>query len=169
MEKGDGAVSAVFSPTPDFRVRLDRDLCRAGPAVALIGVNPSIAGAEANDQTIRKDMGFGARLGWGRIIKINKFSHVATDVRELAKCADPVGPDNNRYIADVLAECDLAVACWGPLAKLPKRLRYRWTEVLAMARRAGKDLHCFGTAKDGQPLHTCMIPYASPLTVWRAA
>ena len=50
---------------------------------------------------------------------------------------------------------------------LPKRLRERWLDVLQIARRIGKPLHCFGTAKDGQPRHTLMLAYDTPLEIWR--
>lgn len=162
-------MSAVLSPCGLYRLRLDRVVADTGPSVALIGVNPSTADAVANDATIRKDIGFAKRHGWGRIIKANKFAYRATDVRELAKQSDPIGPYNDRYLAEILAECDLAIACWGPLAKLPKRLRERWLDVLQIARRVGKPLHCFGTANDGQPRHTLMLAYETPLELWRDA
>lgn len=53
-------MSAIISECGLYRVRLERDLGRAGPAVAILGVNPSTADATANDATIRKDIGFGA-------------------------------------------------------------------------------------------------------------
>jgi hypothetical protein len=161
-------VSAIFSDCGMFRLRLDREIdpLLGGIVAALCGVNPSIAGAEANDQTIRKDIGFGRIHGWRRIIKINKFSHVATDVTELRKVADPVGHDNNRYIEEAIREADVFVPCWGPLAKLPLHLRGRWREVVAIAERVGKPMLCFGTAQDGQPRHTLMLAYSTPLVPW---
>lgn len=162
-------MSAVFAgPNDCFRLRLDREVdpLLGGMVAALCGVNPSIAGAEANDQTIRKDMGFARIHGWGRIIKINKFAHVATDVRELAGVDDPVGPENDAYIEQAIREADVFVPCWGPLAKLPQHLRHRWLEVVAIAERIGKPMMCFGTTQDGQPRHTLMPAYSTPLIPW---
>lgn len=161
-------MSAVFSDCGLYRLELRRDVdpLLSGSTAALCGVNPSMAGAEANDQTIRKDIGFARLHGWSCIIKINKFAHVATDVRELASCADPVGPDNDRYIEAAFREADIIVPCWGPLTKLPKRLRNRWREIAAIADRLGKPMMCFGTANDGQPRHTLMLAYATPLIPW---
>lgn len=161
-------MSAILSPCEFHRYRLDR-LLGDGPSVALIGVNPATADARINDQTIRKDMGFARLHGWGRIIKANKFSYRAKDVRELARCAEPNGPEADAYLRAILAEADQVVACWGPLSKLPRPLRQRWLAVLAMAREAGKPLWCFGTAQDGQPRHTLMLAYETPLTIWRDA
>lgn len=159
-------MSAVISACGSYRMRLDRDLGRSGPAVAILGVNPSTADATRNDATIRKDIGFGDRLGWGRIIKGNKFAFRATDVRALRVCADPIGPENDRYLCEIMAEADIVVAAWGPLAKLPPRLRWRWRDIVSIANSIGKPLHCFGTARDGQPRHTLMLGYDTPLTEW---
>lgn len=163
-------MSAVFSACGNYRLRLDREIDPLfdGIVAALCGVNPSKAGAEVNDQTIRKDIGFGRIHGWRRLIKINKFAHVATDVRGLATVADPIGPDNDRYIEEAIREADVFVPCWGPLSKLPKRLRNRWRDVLAIAERVGKPILCFGTAGDGQPRHTLTLSYATPLIPWSA-
>lgn len=162
-------MSAIFSDCRLYRLELRRqvDPLLGGPTAALIGVNPSIAGAEANDQTIRKDIGFARLHGWGQIIKVNKFARIATDVRQLAAVGDPVGPENDRYIEAAMREADVVIPCWGPLAKLPKRLRGRWTEIVAMADWVGKPLMCFGTANDGQPRHTLMLAYATPLVPWK--
>jgi len=164
-------MSAIFTgPHDEYRVRLERDVepLLGGPIAALLGVNPSTADAIENDATIRKDIGFGRRLGWRRIIKGNKFGWRATDVRELARVADPIGRETDRHLEQIMRDADLVVACWGPLAKLPARLRNRWRDVAAIAEAVGKPLYCFGTAGDGQPLHTLMLPYSTPLQLWSA-
>lgn len=160
-------MSAVISPCGLFRLRLDRDLRRTGPVVAILGVNPSTADAFTNDATIRKDIGFGARLGWGRIIKGNKFAYRATDVRELRSCSDPVGPGNDDHLLAMMREADMVIAAWGPLTKLPRALRDRWRDVVRISEVAGKPLQCFGTAGDGHPRHTLMLSYETPLIPWR--
>lgn len=160
-------MSAVFSPCGLFRYRLDREIADTGIVAALPGVNPSTAGAIDNDATIRKDIGFGQRLGWRRIIKANKFAYRATDVTELRRAVDPIGPENDRYLAEIFEEADIIVPCWGPLAKLPKHLRRRWLEVVRIMERSGKPIMCLGTANDGQPRHTLMLAYETPLVDWK--
>lgn len=149
-----------------YRWRLDREIADEGIVVALPGVNPSTAGAINNDATIRKDIGFGQRLGWRRIIKVNKFAYRAKDVTELRKAIEPIGAQNDRYIAEAFDEADMIVPCWGPLSKLPKHLRRRWLEVVRLMERSGKPIMCLGTANCGQPRHTLMTPYETPLTAW---
>lgn len=165
-------MSAVFSEGGEseaiYRWRLDRDVQPEGIVVALVGVNPSTAGAEVNDATIRKDIGFGLRLGWKKIIKVNKLAYRATDVREVAKVDDPIGVACDQYLVEAFAQCDLIIPCWGPLAKLPKKLRTRWRAVYRLMCEAERPIKCFGVAKDGQPRHTLMLPYSTPLVDWEA-
>lgn len=163
-------MSAIFSEGGEgkalYRWLLYRDVQPEGVVAALCGVNPSRAGEEANDQTIRKDLGFAAIHGWRRIIKCNKFAFIAQDVTELATAFDPIGPENDDYLRRAFDEADVLVPCWGPLSKLPKRLRRRYIEVCRMMERTGKPILCLGTAKDGQPRHTLMLAYATPLEPW---
>lgn len=149
-----------------FRWRLDRDVSQEGIVAALCGVNPSTAGVEANDQTIRKDLGFAERLGWRKIIKVNKCAYRAKDVRDLAHAIDAIGPENDQWLAEAFDEADVLVPCWGPLAKLPKYLRRRWLEVHRLMERSGKPIMCLGTCADGQPRHTLMLAYETPLVAW---
>lgn len=166
-------MSAIFSDGGEaealYRLRLDRDVDGVpdtGLIAALCGVNPSKAGAVANDQTIRKDLGFARVHGWRRIIKVNKFAFRATDVRMLSEAFDPIGDDCDAYLRQAFEEADVIVPCWGPLSKLPKRLRRRYIEVSRLMERSGKPIMCFGTAKDGQPLHTLTLGYDTPLVEW---
>lgn len=158
--------TAVLSPCETWRYRLDRWIGGKGPVAAILGVNPSTATAEIDDQTIRKDMGFGQRLGWSRIIKGNKFAFRAMDIRALRDAGDPIGPNNDEYLRQIMTEADLVVAAWGPLAKLPKHLRTRWRRVVTISQETGKPLWCWGTAQDGQPLHPLMLAYATELVPW---
>lgn len=160
--------SAIISPCGRYRLRLDRVTGDVGPVVAIIGVNPSTADATKNDHTIRKDIGFATRLGWSRIIKANLCGYRATDVRELAACDDPVGPDTDLHLLQIMTEADIIVAAWGASAKLPAWLRHRYLDVVDMAEAVGKPLFCFGTAKDGQPRHTLTLAYSTPLVLWCA-
>ena len=79
---------------------------------------------------------------------------------------DPVGTENDDHLERIMRDADIVVAAWGPLAKLPPHLRSRWREVVTIADRTGKRLHCFGTARDGQPRHTLMLAYDTPLLPW---
>lgn len=161
-------MSAVLSPCKKFRYRLQRDIGLFGPVAAMIMVNPSTADAYADDATIRRVIGFGKRLGWSRVIVGNVFAYRATDIRELARAADPIGPDNAAHLAEILDQADVAIVGWGTLSKLPPALREGWHTVSEIAASQGVSLRCFGVAKDGHPRHPLMIKYQSDLVEWQS-
>jgi hypothetical protein len=158
--------SAVISDCGLYRMRLDRGLSMIGPRVAVLMVNPSDGDAERDDSTIAKLYGFAQRHRWGHLILGNKYAYRSKHVTDLQFVDDPVGPENDRYLEQIMREADLHVVAWGPLTKLPQRLRNRWKEVVAIANRVGVQLQCLGVAKDGHPRHPLMQAYDTPLTPW---
>lgn len=139
-----------------------------GPVAAVIMVNPSTADAEEDDATIRRVIGFGKRLGWSKVIVGNVFAYRATDIRQLAYAADPIGTDNPAHLKEILAQAELAIVAWGTLSKLPPALRERWSIVSDIAASIKVPLKCFGVAKDGHPRHPLMLKYQTDLVDWRA-
>ncbi len=100
----------------------------------------------------------------------NLFAFRATDVRLLASAVDPVGPDNDGHLLDMIREADRLVVAWGPAGKLPKRLRTRFRRVLEMAHLVSRRPMSIGaTAKDGHPCHPLMLPYERQLQPWKPA
>ena len=158
--------SAIISPCGLYRYRLERDGPGEG-ATAVVMVNPSTADAEEDDATIRKLKGFGARYGWGRLIVGNLFAFRSTDVRALASARDPVGGDNGYRLAEIFLSAERAIFAWGPMAKLPKRLRGHWMEVDRICRAMHLTPMSIGApAKDGHPCHPLMLPYERELQPW---
>lgn len=157
---------AIFSDCGCYRYRLERDLEQPGPVGAFIWVNPSQAGAAIDDPSSRKGIGFATRLGWSRYLLGNKFAWKATDIDDLRLAADPVRPDNDRHLEQIMRDADVHVVGWGTLGKLPPRLRTRWKEIVRIADRVGCKLHCIGTCDDGHPRHPLMVSYDTPMTEW---
>lgn len=160
-------MSAIFSECGLFRYRLERAGLPTGIVYAYIGVNGSTAGPVRNDNTVTKWYGFTLRNKGARMIVGNLFAYCATDVRELATAVDPVGPDNDMHLAQIIADADVLVPSWGPRAKVPKRLRYRHEGVEAMLVASGKPMKCFGLSQSGDPLHPLMLPYDTELVEWK--
>lgn len=92
-------MSAVISPCSLYRYRLERDGLGGNRVACVIMVNPSTADGTEDDATIRKLKGFAERNDIGRLIVVNKLAFRATDVRDVAKAVDPIGPDNDSHIA----------------------------------------------------------------------
>lgn len=155
--------SAVISPCGLFRYRLDREVAETGIVIAYYGVNPSTASGEAEDQTTMKWRGFSIRNGARWYIAANPFAFRSTDVRGLASADDPVGPNNEQHLLEIIKEADVHVPCWGDRAKVSKYLRYHFDKLLKLLRESGKPLKCFGLTKGGDPLHPLMLGYDTPL------
>jgi hypothetical protein len=159
-------MSAIISPCGLYRYRLERSISTNARVAAFIMVNPSTADAEQDDATIRKVIGFSQRNGVGRVIVGNKFAFRATDIKALRTVPDPIGPDNDRHIEQIMRDADLHIVAWGPLAKLPLDLRSRWQEVVRIADRVRCRLMCLGTAQDQHPRHPLMLSYEAALSDW---
>lgn len=159
-------MSAIISLCGLYRYRLERE-CGEGLPTAVIMVNPSTADADQDDATIRKLKGFAAHNGWGKLIVGNLFAYRATDVRELARVADPIGPECDGRLAEIFMDAGRVVFGWGPLSKQPKYQRARWRKVYEIAARLGHEPFCIGPpAKCGHPCHPLMLPYASEIMPW---
>ena len=156
-------MSAIISDCGKYRYRLERG---AGRALSIIMVNPSTADAENDDPTIRKVLGFAERLHCDRIIVGNKFAYRATDVTELRRAADPIGPENDRHVEQILRDGDLHIAAWGTLSKLPESLQARWKDIVRIADRVGCRLHCIGFNTDKHPRHPLMTSYKAIMVPW---
>ncbi len=160
-------MSVVFSPCGTYRYRLERPDAFGDHSTAVIMVNPSTADAVQNDHTIRKLIGFRDLNGWGHLIVGNLFAYRATDVRELAKAADPIGPDNDFYLRQIIGEAQQVVVAWGPVTKQPKHLRDRWRIITEIAQPLGKPLLSIGLpAKCGHPCHPLTLSYDRKLQPW---
>lgn len=167
--------SAIISPCGRYRYRLSRALGDIGPTMAFIMVNPSTADAAQDDPTIRKCIGFAQRHGCGEIIVGNLFAYRATEVTALRKASDPIGPENDRHLSEIMWDADEIVVAWGKSGKVPERLRSRWKDVVRIfdarhpltGERRPLPLRCLGTCADGHPKHPLMVSYETPLTDWQ--
>lgn len=151
-------MSAILSPCGAYRWVLGRD-GPGGGFTTIIGVNPSTADAENDDQTIRKVRGFGERYGWGGILMGNLFAFRATDVKALRDIEDPVGPENDAYLRLMIGASKQVVVAWGRLDKQPLRWRRRWRIPVSIAEELGKPVLCLAICQDGHPMHPLMLDY----------
>lgn len=157
--------TALFSTDGVYRYELTRELGGIRPLV-ICGLNSSIATAEKNDPTIRKEMGFAKLWGFGRLVKVNAYGFRATDPNVMKRASksgvDIVGPDNDVTIQRAV---DHAHICDGIIV-------VAWGQNISPARQAelsyvfGDDVWCLGTNKNGTPVHPLYIPYERPLVRW---
>jgi hypothetical protein len=141
--------SALFSDCRTWRYSLTRELGGAG-TVAFVGLNPSTADERADDPTIRRCIGFARHWGYARLDVVNVYALRATDPRALRTADDPVGPENDRVLGEVLDEADLVVAAWGVHAR-----RNRVQQLATILARV--PLHALGVTKEGAPRHPLYV------------
>lgn len=141
-----------------YRYWLYREWHARLPVLGIIGLNPSTADEKLNDPTIRKEIGFVERWGYGAILKLNLYAYRATNPTELFKAMkrgeNVVGGRRNHFDALGLYCRDFRVenilAAWGARGG---------DRGLRVARRIGKPLSCLARNKDGSPVHPLYIPY----------
>jgi hypothetical protein len=143
----------VFSDDRRFRYLL-RHTCKPLSAPKLctwIGLNPSVANETQLDPTLRRIRTFSNAWGYNGFIMTNLFALVSTDPDQLYSEADPVGPENDRYILDAIQETGVVIAAWGKVGGHQNRC----AAVLKMI--SGVDLFCLKKTKEGYPIHPLYV------------
>lgn len=136
---------AELSADHKYRYRLSR-VWLDGPRVTFIMLNPSTADDQIDDPTIRRCINFAKNWGYGGLNVVNLYALRATDPFELWKAEDPIGPENERYLAEAARSGELLVAAWGAHAK-----KERAREVAMLP--GFEKLTCLRVTKDGAPSH----------------
>lgn len=150
---------AYLSEDQKYRYWLLRVWDDSLPVMANCGANPSTADALKDDPTIRKDMGFARRNGFGGLLKLNVGAYRATDPRKWHGAVDPYGPENTldnfqKWMSAFSATTFVAAwgRCIGRFAHRGEAIRARFPNIM-----------CFGMMADGTPRHTLMLPYTTQL------
>jgi hypothetical protein len=144
----DANPSAIFSPCGRYRYWLTRPAFATGSGLVVwVMLNPSAANAAKDDPTIRRVADFSRRWGCHWFEVVNLFGVIETDSKKLPALADPIGPENDRYLLDAVNRADLVVAAWGNGGAMLNR----GAQVLSLI--AHKNPVCFKHTKSGQPEH----------------
>lgn len=134
----------------DYRYHLWRNWDATLPRVLWVLHNPSTADAEADDQTVRRCAGFSRRWGYGGLEIVNLFAFRATDPRKLRLAPDPIGPENDRYLADAATRAAEIIVAWGEQGTYRQRDR---AVLRLLVRHAAQPPRCLGTVRNGCPRH----------------
>lgn len=158
--------AAAFSPCGCYRWWLERRFLPIGPQGAgrllFIGLNPSAAGADHDDPTLRRLQGFARRWGYGSLEVVNLFARISASPAVLGRLEEPVGAATNRWISERLVACDGVWLGWGNGGLW--RDRHQEVLLLIEALAAAKPVGCIGLTAAGQPRHPL---YAAAGTPWR--
>ena len=148
-------VQCRFSPCGCYRYELSEVWDAAKPLVMWLLMNPSVAGIDYSDPTLRRTGDFARRWGYGGQLVGNVCAYRATDKRRLLAVADPVGPENDRAILCMASRAAIVILAYG---LLPKPLRARGDEATAKLHAIGISLHVIRLTKDGTPVHPLYLP-----------
>lgn len=169
---------AVFSPDEPhrYRYRLTRTWTPARPQLVVIGLNPSTANHEIDDQTIRRLRAFARGWGFGGLVMLNLFALRARDPKRLRGAPDRIGPENDAYLQRETADADghrpFVLCAWGtpgaayPAARPTTPTEHRADEVLRLL--VGRRLCHLGYAftANRQPRHPLRLHSTTPLVEW---
>ena len=131
-----------------------------------IGMNPSYAGADSDDLTVRKDQEFTRRMGLSRMIKCNVGTYISTDPGGLSHHGIVVShPDNLAVIRDIAEKASRIVVATGDV---PDILKSHARAVFQGLKSRGHKMECFGLTASHWPKHSSRLSYATPLVefVW---
>ena len=157
--------SAALSPCGTFRLSLVRRWS-AGPTLVWLGHNPSTADADLDDPTIRREVAFSAREGYGGLVKVNAMDMRATDPAALiAAGAVPSSPGNGDAIMCACAGRDVIVATGSP----HRRLSAYVEEAVRAAEAVARSVRCLGRNADRSGKHPLYVRGDAPFLPWREA
>ncbi len=152
---------AVFAEDRTHRLYLWRRWDKNLPWIMFIGLNPSKADDRRNDPTIRREIGFAVRWGYGGLFKFNAFTLVSTDPAKLnTETPLVMGADLAMRVAR--KRCDKAVAAWGALITKVRSGEDRIERI----KRQLSPLDCLGKTKLGHPRHPLYVPYSVELVTF---
>ena len=105
--------TAEISECGRYRYRLTRRWDESRPAVMFVMLNPSTADACQDDPTISCCIRFARDWGYGELLVGNLFALRSSDRGALLRSDDPVGPDNDDALLDLVQSAALVIAAWG--------------------------------------------------------
>jgi hypothetical protein len=137
--------SAAISDCAQYRYELRRIWDPKKPVVLFIGLNPSTADANNDDNTSRVCINYAKRWEYGGVLLGNLFAYRSKDSAALYKAADPIGPANDHWLMQLQSEANLVVCAWTDIGAYKNRDSY----VLSFLKKP----HCLKKLKSGRPGH----------------
>lgn len=156
--------TAIYSECERYRYVLDYHFGVGTRTVAFVGLNPSTATEKKLDPTLTRCRNFAESWGYDGFTMLNLFAWRDTDPRKMkAKGGAAIGELNDKFIASVVASCEIAVCCWGNHGAFMNRSK----EVLLLLEPQNGKLKCFRTTKEAQPVHPLYLSSRSTLQPMR--
>lgn len=166
-----GQSGACISPCGQYRYTLTRPALHQFPGkgtALFVMLNPSTADASIDDPTIRRCRNFARDWDCNGIVVANLYALRSTDPKALLSHPDPVGPDNDYWLASLASEFETIVCAWGANAK-PDRVAAVWKIFQSYGDQRLRNVLCLGATKAGAPKHPLYVRGDQPLIRWQPA
>lgn len=121
--------------------------------VLFIMLNPSKADASVPDPTMTRCRNYAESWGYHGLAIVNLFALRSTDPDALLSARDPIGPENDRFVADWASRASLVVLGWGAHKFIGDRAK----AVTEIVRKAGVTPHYLKLTKEGHPGHPLFL------------
>jgi len=105
--------NAVFSDDRVYRYALQREWDKSKSKVLFIGLNPSSADENEDDNTLTRCINFADSWGYGGIYMANLFSFIDTYQDDIWSAENPIGDETNDWLIKLAKEADKTIVCWG--------------------------------------------------------
>jgi hypothetical protein len=126
-----------------------------GPIACVIGLNPSVANAHADDPTNRRLISLLGDLGFGGYWLVNLIAESTPYPDRLGRHSRRLSMVNRQVIEQAIGESDQTILAWGA-GGMRCDFRYRLV-------RSIDEPQCFGSTKKGEPKHPLYLPNHSKL------
>lgn len=155
---------AIISDCKYYRYSLWRLWDQSKRTITFIGLNPSTADAQEDDHTILKLIEYTKKWCFGGFYVVNLFAYRATDSKKIKQIIDPVGENNDDYIASAMEQSELVIAMWSNHGNYNGRADEVYEAIKHM-----NMIHCFKVNRTGEPAHPLMLSYDTQPVVYNRA
>ena len=122
--------------------------------LGIVGLNPSII-KNGKNSTVSILSQIALREGYDSLVITNLYGYITPNPKDLKTIEDPVGPENDMWIQDMVKTCDKVLCIWG---NNPDKERVN--KILPTIK---KKAYTIGLTKSGQPRHVLHTKKDAPL------
>jgi hypothetical protein len=153
--------TAQFSDDGRCRWNLKRTWDPRRGFVLYTGLNPSRAGADIDDMTVTKGIGFANVWGFGGTMHGNAYPFITPYPKNLSQCTAEEIEKNDQELLEMAKAATLVVLAWGAFPKFKERF---WAVSRLLAPFSPV---CVGRTKGGYPQHISRIGYDTRREPWK--
>lgn len=159
--------TAIFSEDRKYRYMLTREWDEGDNPLILCMCNPSTADEKILDPTVYKCLWWSIMWGYNRLIVINSFAYRATNVKEIYKVEDPIGPKNDFYTKLTFEWCKASIGSKVIMAAGNNGLHLnRLYDIKKLAKQVGIDLYYMKLTDKGIPCHPLYLKKTLTPQLW---